>query len=185
MISLKKEEIVAVSGILVNSPWEEPVAKFLESVGLQAERVAELDAKTEVKRMGTRVDVFALEKRERLPEKPLNRVQISGLVINAWTYSGNNFARLAIYDRHTEIIKYKQPFPKREAHYVTVQTKNKLRKKGKVRGQGEVVIRLYRESVSEVVQKLRLDLGLSEKELEAYAIKPSVFADLKTVVVFG
>lgn len=47
------------------------------------------------------------------------------------------------------------------------------------------MIRLFQETVSEVLKKLKLDLELSEKELDAYAIKPSVYADLRTMVIFG
>lgn len=186
MIPLQKGEIITVSGILVNSPWEELLTKFLENADIPQERIAELNIKgKEIKRMSTRVDVITLEKRERLPEEPLKTVHIQGLVINTWTYSGNNYARLAVYDEHTKIIKYRQPFPKRESHYVTIQSKTPLKIKRKIRGQGQIVVRLYRETVSEVVQKMRLVIDLSEKELDTYVIKPSVYADLKTLVMFG
>lgn len=186
MIPLQRGEIIAVGGILVNSPWEEPLTKFLENADIPQERIAELNINgREIKRMSTRVDVLTLEKRERLPEKPLKDVHIQGLIINTWSYNGNNYARLAVYDEHTKILEYRQPFPKREAHYVTVQSKTALKKKCKIRGQGQIVVRLYRESVSEVVQKLRLVIDLSEKELDAYVIKPSVFANLETLVMFG
>ena len=186
MIPLQSSEVIAVGGILVNSPWEELLTKFLENADIPQERIAELNINgREIKRMSTRVDALMLEKLERLPEEPLKDVHIQGLVINTWTYSGNHYARLAVYDEHTKIIKYSQPFPKREAHYVTVQSQTALKEKRKIRGQGQIVVRLYRESVSEVVQKMRLVLDLSEKELDAYVIKPSVYANLGTLVMFG
>jgi hypothetical protein len=135
--------------------------------------------------MGTRVDVLELEKREKLPEVPHNHVHLQGLVINTWTYSAKNYARLAIYDEHTTILKAAQPLPKREAHYVSVQTNPALTERHKVRGQGEIIVRLYRETVREVARKLRLELDLSPEEQEAYAIKPSVYAKLEPVVIFG
>ena len=46
------------------------------------------------------------------------------------------------------------------------------------------MVRLYRETVSEVLQKLRMDLGLTDKELDALTIKLSVYADLGTFVMF-
>ena len=164
MIPLQKREVVTVGGILVNSPWEESLTKFLENADIPSERITELNINgKEIKRMSTRVDVLTLEKRERLPKKSLKNVHIQGLVINTWTYSGNNYARLAVYDEHTKILKYTQPFPKREAHYVTVQTSLPLKKKQKIRGQGQIIIKLYRETVSEVAQKLRLKAEFTDQ----------------------
>ena len=188
MIPLQNGEIVAVSGILVNSASEEFLTTFLENAKIKSERIAEMEdtiGGVEIKRMSTRVDVLTLEKMETLPDEPRNSVMLSGLVINTWTYNGGNYARLAIYDKHTKIVEYQQPFPKREAHYVTVQSQTELKKKHKIRGQGQIVVRLYRETVSEVVQKLRLDSDLTDKELDAHTIKPSVYADLKRMVMFG
>lgn len=186
MVPLQKGELITAGGILVNSPWEEPLAKFLGSAGLPEERIAELDVNGQaIKRMGTRVDVLELEKREKLPEVPHNHVHLQGLVINTWTYSAKNYARLAIYDEHTTILKAAQPLPKREAHYVSVQTNPALTERHKVRGQGQIIVRLYRETVREVARKLRLELDLSPEEQEAYAIKPSVYAKLEPVVIFG
>lgn len=96
-----------------------------------------------------------------------NTACVEGLIAKVWTYNGDVYARLAIYDRHAEVLPSAapepSPLPRRKAHYISLcllrgQTIDgmavSLQAKERVKVTGYLRDRSYSESLERLFKKL-------------------------------
>lgn len=118
-ITLMKGDLISVAGYLVELPYLETGRQFMERVERQ-DLLADIPGLADVtdKRMATSIVVESLEIGN---PHTVNEVLIEGIVSRNWEKGNQRFARLAIYDEHTEVEgEGKKGRPRRIAHYVSV-----------------------------------------------------------------
>lgn len=162
-ISLLKGDIVHATGYLSDTTQWETLRDFLlkaRQAGL-VERIPELvpamDA--QVKRMVTCVIPDTLDiisaKSGALPAQSLARLE--GVVARVWEYGGHLFARVAVYDSHTQTTASpgNNGRERRVPHYVTVQFLHEqvdgrgvnIKPKDRIRVSGVLGSRVYSENL--------------------------------------
>lgn len=118
-LTLMKDDLVAVEGYLIELPYQETGRQFLERAGkldLLADTPGLADACSQ--RMAT---ALVVENLILGAAAPVNKVTVEGLVARRWDKGNQQFARLAIYDCHTEIAgEGRGGHPRRIAHYVSL-----------------------------------------------------------------
>lgn len=125
----------------------------------------------------------------------MNRVEIEGIVTRIWGHRLDILARLAVYDRQTEIIDPEggsNGLPKRRAHYVTVlfeggkikNTPVTLKRKDRIRVTGYLRDQPYFETLRKFLLKaqqveLLAELPNSDKlaELSVSRVATYIVAD--------
>jgi hypothetical protein len=118
-LTLMKGDWLAVTGYLVEMPYLETGRQFLERLGRE-DLLADVPGLAQVvdKRMATCVVVQSLQIGEAIPT---NEVVVEGIVARTWEKGEQRFARLAIYDRHTETDgEGRRGRPRRKAHYISL-----------------------------------------------------------------
>jgi hypothetical protein len=114
-----KGDPISVSGYLIEMPYLETGRQFLERLGRE-DLLADVPGLAQVvdKRMATCVVVQSLEVGEATSA---NEVVVEGIVARTWEKGAQRFARLAIYDRHTETDgEGHRGRLRRKAHYVSL-----------------------------------------------------------------
>ena len=124
-VTLQPGELVQVEGHLADAPYTESIREFFNDAKAQpfyedTELAAEWNG-IEIKRVGTQIVVTTLAAVTANPN--LNNVMIQGIVTRSWVGGADLFARLAVYDENTEIIKASNngKLPKRKPHYITIR----------------------------------------------------------------
>ena len=118
-LTLMKGDPISVAGYLIEMPYLETGRQFLERLGRE-DLLADVPGLAQVvdKRMATCVVVQSLKIGEAIPT---NEVVVEGIVARTWEKGEQRFARLAIYDRHTETDgEGRRSRPRRKAHYVSL-----------------------------------------------------------------
>ncbi len=157
-ITLLKDDHIAVSGFLVDSPYLENGFQFAErSRSDLLESVPGLGEVT-TERISTHVILETLKIIPERVSKPLNEVTVEGVVSKVWSRGNHQFARLAVYDAHTQVESRtsKNGRPWRKAHYVSVHFIDgmvsgrvvRLEKKERLRVHGRLGEQRYRESLA-------------------------------------
>jgi primosomal replication protein N len=162
-ISLQKGDALLIEGFLSDMTLWESLGDFLlkaRQAGLY-ERIPELAPAmgVQVKRIATCVIPEALEvldpqKRE---VKPHSNARLEGVVARVWVYGGHLFARLAVYDVHTQLAGQmgNHGRQRRIPHYLTVQFSNEqvdgrsvsLKPRDRIRVVGQLGARVYSENL--------------------------------------
>jgi hypothetical protein len=130
-ITMMVGERITVHGWLEDVPYDESFSAFLQRAGKSdlLEKYTELAGIRDqtIQRVLT---VVTPETTQSEPvgddvsvDDPDNAVRIEGIIVRAWAYSNNLYARLAIYDKHADSLAEdgNNGLPKRQARYVTVQ----------------------------------------------------------------
>ncbi len=166
LVSLQPGMNVSVSGYLADSPYTESLAEFLRDARKNGllDRLENGDVFRDVrlKRVGTRLDVLELEIQEgEEPRLQSADVQLQGIAARVWEAGLHVMARLAVYDRYTEIMSAngRRGLPRRKPHYITVRFPEgkagarpvALKKGVRLRLTGRLQIRFYRETLREVL----------------------------------
>jgi len=118
-LTLMKGDPISVSGYLIEMPYLETGRQFLERLGRE-DLLADVPGLAQVvdKRMATCVVMQSLQVGGATPS---NEVLVEGIVARTWEKGEQRFARLAIYDRHTETDgEGRRGRPRRKAHYVSL-----------------------------------------------------------------
>jgi len=157
-VSLLKGDRLRLSGYLVDINQTETLADFLRRADkldlLQpTPELAELNA--QARRAVTCIIPESLERVEA--PSPLNSGCLEGGIAKVWDYDQHRFARLAIYDRHTQVTDQpgKNGRPRRIPHYVTLQFTNSMvgdravsfKPKDRLRISGSLIDRTYSENL--------------------------------------
>ncbi len=117
---------IRAQGYVVDTPWEETVARFLEKAG-KRDLAKQLPAEflhAVCKRVSTTVAATQIETVEQADDAAEDTATLEGLVVKTWAAGDTLNARLAVYDQHTPIISPdggNRGRPRRKAHYATVQ----------------------------------------------------------------
>jgi len=157
-VSLLKGDRLRLSGYLTDLNQTETLADFLR----KAEKLDLLQTIPELagleahaRRAITCIIPENLEHVEAFA--PLNSVCLEGVIAKVWDYDQHKFARLAIYDRHTQVTDQpgKNGRPRRIPHYVTLQFSNgqvagravNIKPKDRLRISGSLIDRPYSEDL--------------------------------------
>jgi hypothetical protein len=157
-VTLMKNDRVSVCGYLVETPYQESGQLFAERAR-KAELLAEVPglAGVSLERMATCLVAESLALADRTSQ---NDVVLEGIVANTWERRGQLYARLAVYDEHTQTKEGsragKNGRPWRKAHYVSIHLpdgqvdgrKVRLEKKDRLRLHGVLCERHYTESLA-------------------------------------
>lgn len=161
-ISLLKGDALHIGGFLSDVSQIETLRDFLlkaRQIDL-FEKLPELQpsAGSQVRRAMTYVipeSLAFLETTQGFPQ--INTARIEGVVARVWLYGGHLFARVAVYDRHTELTAEmgNNGRQRRIPHYVTVQFTDEqvngrtvsLKTKDRVRVSGVLGSRIYSENL--------------------------------------
>ncbi len=199
-VSLQPDASIHVTGHLVDSPHTETLGNFLANANKAnfLEGVPDPSAWDEIciERVDTRINVETIQ-----PEGTgsQNQVQVQGLVVKAWRGGVDTFARLAVYDQHTQIIGHnpQKGLPKRKPHYLTVRFPDgqaggqpiKLRRRQRVRVSGSIHIHYYKQSLYDVLlrtQNAELLEGLAVDEVKVIAaLRTSLYVLATSAIVLG
>lgn len=168
-ISLLKGDLVHATGYLSDITQPETLRDFLlkaRQAGL-VERIPELAPamSAQVKRMVTCVipetlNVIAPQRAANATtDKPLvqSTARLEGVIARVWEYGGHLFARVAVYDSHTQVTAApgNNGRERRVPHYVTVQFLNEqvdgrgvnIKPKDRIRVSGILGSRVYSENL--------------------------------------
>jgi len=199
-VSIQPGERIQVEGYLTDAPYTESIQEYLR------------DAKTKpfyedsdhpetweqivIKRVGTQIVVTSLASITSDPQ--LNSVMIQGVVVRSWKGGADSFARLAIYDQHTEIIGHneKKGLPRRKPHYVTVRIpggevdgkKIVVNKHNRLRASGNLHIHFYRQTLPQILDRAdKKDLikTIPTNADGIYAVRDSLYVIGVSVIVFA
>ena len=199
-VTLQPGELVQVEGHLADAPYTESIREFFNDAKAQpfyedTELAAEWNG-IEIKRVGTQIVVMTLAAVTANPN--LNNVMIQGIVTRSWVGGADLFARLAVYDENTEIIKASNngKLPKRKPHYITIRIlkgeldgkKIAMQKRNRVRISGHLHIHFYRQSLPAILEranKKKLVETLPPKGGEIYALRDSLYVVGNSIVVLA
>jgi hypothetical protein len=167
MVTLSAGDIVKLKGYLVDYSYQESCQRFLRKAkkgdlfegASQREKLEQVT----VKRYANAIVPTSLELVESRNAKGMiaNRFRGSGLVVKeTWRRSGNLFARVASYDRYTEVVEPaggKGGRPRRKSHYWSmcisggqIDGKDIVLKKGqRIRLTGTLASTTYLENLHE------------------------------------
>lgn len=162
-ISLLKGDIVHVMGYLSDLTQWESLRDFLLKAREPdlVEKIPELSmaADAQVRRVATCVmpeslEVLGMKLGELLFQ---STARLEGVVARVWEYGGHLFARVAVYDRHTQTTSApgNNGRPRRIPHYVTVQFLNEqvdgrgvnIKTKDRIRVSGMLGSRVFSENL--------------------------------------
>ncbi|HNB52812.1 MAG TPA: hypothetical protein PK530_12760 [Anaerolineales bacterium] len=157
-LSLFEGDRLDVTGWLDNQTYAESVRDFLTR-GQHTEILELIPSERLAAQVSRTVTHVVPEKLTPSPngDTPHAQVVVEGLVARTWTFNRHRFARLAVYDQHTEIkekAQGKRKFPQRTPHYITVQfTDGKLgarevvlKPNTRVRVTGPLISRIHSET---------------------------------------
>ena len=199
-VTIQPGELIQVEGYLADVPYTESIQEFFRDAKArpfyQDSDQAEGWEKIEIKRVGTQVVVTTLASVSSDPH--LNSVIIQGVVARSWKGGADTFARLAVYDPHTEIIAEAKNgrLPKRKAHYATVRIpggevdgkKIVLDKRARMRVSGHLHIHFYRQSLPQILERAGqkdLNENLPASAQDIYAVRDSLYVIGDSLVVFA
>ena len=162
-ISLLKGDIVHVTGYLSDITQWETLRDFLLKARQASlvERIPELASAmdAQLKRMVTCVIPETLQVMAIKPGQTSlqSSARLEGVVARVWEYGGHLFARVAVYDSHTQVTAApgNNGRERRVPHYVTVQFLNEqvdgrgvnLKTKDRIRVSGILGSRVYSENL--------------------------------------
>jgi hypothetical protein len=180
-ISLLKGDVLHIRGYLSDLTLWESLREFLLKARQSGlfERIPELAPAmgVQVKRMATCVIPESLEV---LDTKSVHYdlhslARLEGVVARVWVYGGHLFARLAVYDTHTQLtyLPGKHGRQRRVPHYLTVQFPHQqvdgrslvLKPRDRIRVSGPLGSRVYSENLRTfLISARRADVlaGLSD-----------------------
>jgi len=193
-------ELIQVEGYLADAPYTESIQEFFRdakaSPFYEDTEQAEAWQQIEIERIGTQIVVTTLASISSDPR--LNTVTIQGVVVRSWKGGADSFARLAIYDQHTEIIGHneKKGLPRRKPHYVTVRIpggevdgkKIVIHKRNRLRASGHLHIHFYRQTLPQILEradKKELIEAIPSKADGIYAVRDSLYVIGVSVIVFA
>lgn len=191
LVTVMPGDWVLINGYLADMPYEESIREFLDDVRFpRAQKKAKafpggklIDEfpnreewdKVRVKRVNTRLEVVDLEifMEGNNGREIVNFAEVEGIVATAWRWGGDLYARLAIYDCYASILpgNGKNGHPRRKPHYVTVVFPEskvsgraiELHERSRVRVRGAVLMRLYNETLREMlIRNAKIGLLLDE-----------------------
>jgi hypothetical protein len=157
-VTLMKGDPITIAGYMVEAPYMESGRLFAERAR-KTELLADVPGLSGVvlERMATYVIVERLDSEE---VSNLNEVILEGVVAKVWERGSQLYARLAVYDQHTQAEEMgrggKNGRPWRKAHYVSIHLpegqvdgrKIHLAKKDRLRVHGRLSERRYSESLA-------------------------------------
>ncbi len=202
LVSLQPGMNIRVSGYLADSPYIETLAEFLRDArknGLLS-RLNDKFQEVHLERVGTRLDALELE--FLAPDHAYHPadVQLQGIVTRLWESGVHLMARLAVYDPYTQVISGdgKRGLPRRKPHYISVRFRGgkvgnqsiTLKKGVRIRLNGRLQIRFYRETLREVLVRsgnatLVGDLeGIVDPD-EVSAVRDSVLVEAHAAIVLA
>jgi len=199
-VSIQPGELIQVEGYLADAPYTESIQEFFRDAKAKAfyadtDNAAEWE-QIEIERVGTQIVVTTLASISSDPQ--LNAVTIQGVVVRSWKGGADSFARLAIYDQHTEIIGHndKKNLPRRKPHYVTVRIpggevdgkKIVIHKRNRLRVSGHLHIHFYRQTIPQILERAdKQDLieTIPSKADGIYAVRDSLYVIGVSVIVFA
>lgn len=199
-VSIQPGERIQVEGYLADVPYTESIGEFFRDAKAKPfyedTEQAEIWEGIEIERVGTQIVVTTLASVSSDPK--LNTVMIQGVVARAWKGGADSFARLAIYDRHTEIIGHneKKGLPRRKPHYVTVRIpggevdgkKVVIHKRNRLRASGQLHIHFYRQTLPHILRragKQELVETIPTSADGIYAVRDSLYVIGDSLVVFA
>lgn len=218
LVTVMPGDWVTIDGYLADMPYDESIREFLNDV--QAPRAQKkngsflggkiIDAfpnkedwdKVRVKRVNTRLEVVDLQIHQGAGNREsVNFAEVEGVVASTWRWDGDLYARLAIYDRYAQALPGtgKNGHPRRKPHYVTVVFPDslisgrtiELHEKYRVRVRGAVLMRLYTETLREMlIRNAKIGLLLAEipnaDQIGAYkAARSATYVVAASAQVFG
>ena len=199
-VSIQPGEHIQVEGYLSDAPYTESIGEFFRDAKARPffEDTDQTKAweQIEIERVGTQVVVTTLAPVSNALH--LNTVTIQGVVARTWKGGADTFARLAIYDRHTEITGHneKKDLPRRKPHYVTVRIlggevdgrKVMIQKRNRLRASGQLHIHFYRQTLPQILERADKPELIETIPAQAdgiYAVRDSLYVIGNSVVVFA
>lgn len=167
-VTLAAGDKIVVSGHLEDAPYVEDGRAFIEK-SRKARLLADVPGLAEIvtERIATYVIVESLAFAPHA--EPANEAVVEGIIVKTWEARGHTYARIAIYDRHTETTARpgKGGRSWRKAHYASViftasQVGGRpvaLRPKARVRITGHLTERRYTETLAAFLLRAR-QIGL-------------------------
>jgi len=199
-VTIQPGELIQVEGYLVDAPYTETIRQFFNDAKakpfFQDSDDAQAWESIEIARVGTHVCATALG---TVTSDPcLNRVLVQGVVSRTWNGGADTFARIAIYDRYTEIIKEGKngKLPKRKPHYITVRFPNGeaggkkivLKQRNRLRVAGRLHIHFYRQTLEDILKRSgneALIESAGPKAQAIYAVRNSLYVVADSAVVLA
>lgn len=128
----------------------------------------------------------------RVPEKfHTNAARLEGVIAKLWTYDDDVYARLAVYDRHTEMQTSEGQPPRRKAHYVSlwlVEGKTldgvplTLQKNDKVLVTGHLCDRTYTESLAVVLKRAKQESRIQPGDDKVFVGRNATYLKVETLI---
>lgn len=129
----------------------------------------------------------------RVPEKfHANAARLEGVIAKLWTYDGDVYARLAVYDRHTVVEAPAETTPpRRKAHYVSlwlVEGKTlegvplTLQKNDKVLVTGHLCDRTYSESLAALLKRTQQASRLQPGDDTLFVGRNATYLKVETLI---
>ena len=199
-VSIQPGERIQVEGYLTDVPYTESIQEYFRDAKTKPfyedTDQAEAWEQIEIERVGTQIVVTSLASITSDPR--LNSVMIQGVVARSWKGGADAFARLAIYDTHTEIIGHdkQKDLPRRKPHYITLRIpggeidgkKVVIRKRDRLRASGQLHIHFYRQTLPQILKradKQELVETIPPQAEGIYAVRDSLYVIGDSVVVFA
>ena len=125
-----------------------------------------------------------------------NMVEIEGVVTKVWNRKGDVFARIAIYDEHAEILEPAKNggFPKRQAHYVTLQLIDgktsdggsvSLSAKDKVYASGFLRDSSFSESLQTFLRKAKKFDRIEDRDDDVYVGRVATYVVVESLIRYS
>lgn len=208
LVTLMPGDLVTVTGYLADAPYDESIREFL-SDAKQAGRVdtfpnPEAWDQVRIKRVNTRFEILELVVLADEGEQDMgaNSAQVEGVVATTWRRRGDLYARIAIYDPWTPVmdgVVGKNGHPRRKPHYITVVFPEgrvagravALNEKNRIRVIGEVSMRLYRETLRELllhagkISLLVTDIPDGDIVGQIKAVRSATYVVARSAQIFG
>ncbi len=125
----------------------------------------------------------------------INRVEIEGIVSRVWDLNDDVFARLAVYDEHTEVLEPGKDgrLPRRQAHYVTLQFPGgrtadgapvSLNVKDHIRVTGHLRDAAYSESLAKFLRRAKRFDRIQDGDEEVRVGRVATYVVVETMIRF-
>jgi len=125
-----------------------------------------------------------------------NQVEIEGIVTKVWNRKGDVFARLAIYDQHAEVLEPGENggFPKRKAHYITLQFVEgktddggsvSLGSKDKVYATGYLRDSSFSESLQTFLRKAKKFDRIEDRDDDVYVGRVATYVVVESLIRYS
>lgn len=125
----------------------------------------------------------------------LNQARVEGVIAKVWTYDGDVYARLAVYDRHTATLPTEpaenRALPRRQAHYLTLWLPAgatadgmavSLQAKERVLITGHLRDRTYSESLDRLLKKIQRPERIQPGDETLFVGRSATYLVVETLV---